>query len=205
MKLKLKILITFKNLSTDIPYVHLKEKYERAVSANQQNVEAICISSYSKRLKEVNARYVNLKFIDDKHFIFFSNYESPKSRDFESHDQITALFYWSSIDTQIRMKANIEKTSSDYNQQYFSPRDINKNALAISSKQSEKIDSYEDVQRNYKKSLNNDDLSACPDYWGGFKFKPYYFEFWEGHKSRLNKREIFQLDNNDWIKYFLQP
>ena len=44
-----------------------------------------------------------------------------------------------------------------------------------------------------------------PDYWGGFKFKPYYFEFWEGHKSRLNKREIFKLDNNDWTKYFLQP
>ena len=198
-------MITFKNLSKDIPYVLFKEKYERAVSANQQNVEAICISSYSKSLKEVNARFVNLKFVDEKDFIFFSNYESPKSRDFESHAQITALFYWSSIDTQIRMKANIEKTSSDYNQEYFSPRDINKNALAISSKQSKKIDSYEDVERNYKKSLDNDDLSVCPDYWGGFKFKPYYFEFWEGHKSRLNKREIFQFDNNEWIKYFLQP
>ena len=32
------------------------------------------------------------------------------------------------------MKANIEKTSNDYNQEYFEPRDIHKNALAISSK-----------------------------------------------------------------------
>ena len=99
----------------------------------------LCISSYSKNLEEVNARFVNLKFVEDKHFIFFSNYESPKSRDFESHTQITALFYWSSIDTQIRMKANIEKTSNDYNQEYFRPRDIHKNALAISSKQSKKL------------------------------------------------------------------
>ncbi len=198
-------MITFKNLSNDIPYLLFKEKYERAESASQKNAEAICISSYSKNLKEVNARFVNLKFVEDKHFIFFSNYESPKSRDFESHAQITALFYWSSIDTQIRMKANIEKTSNDYNQEYFTSRDIHKNALAISSKQSKKIDSYEDVQRNYKKSLDDDDLSICPDHWGGFKFKPYYFEFWEGHKSRLNKREIFKLDNHDWIKYFLQP
>ena len=112
-------MITFKNLSKDIPYILFKEKYERAESANQQNVEAMCISSYSKNTKEVNARFVNLKLVEDRNFIFFSNYESPKSRDFESHAQITALFYWSSIDTQIRMKANIEKTPADYNQKYF--------------------------------------------------------------------------------------
>ena len=65
-------MITFKNLSKDIPYVLFKDKYERAESANQQNVEAMCISSYSKTLEEVNARFVNLKFVEDRHFIFFS-------------------------------------------------------------------------------------------------------------------------------------
>ena len=61
-------MITFKNLSKDIPYVLFKDKYERAESANQQNVEAMCISSYSKTLEEVNARFVNLKFVEDRHF-----------------------------------------------------------------------------------------------------------------------------------------
>lgn len=198
-------MITFKNLSKDIPYILFKKGYERAESANQQNVEAMCISSYSKNIKEVNARFVNLKLVEDRNFVFFSNYESPKSRDFESHAQITALFYWSSTDTQIRMKANIEKTPADYNQKYFTSRDIHKNALAISSKQSKKIASYEDVQRNYKKSLDNDDLLVCPDYWGGFKFKPYYFEFWEGHRSRLNKRIAFKIEDNNWVQNVLQP
>ena len=198
-------MIIFKNTSKEIPYAIFKKKYDLAVAANQQNIEAVCISSYSKASEEVNARFVNLKFVDDKEFIFFSNYESPKSNDFETHKQVTALFYWESIDTQIRIKANIEKTSVDFNQEYFAPRDIHKNALAISSKQSQKIDSYEDVEKNYRQSLHEDDLSICPEYWGGFKFVPYYFEFWEGHISRLNKREIYELDNDNWQKYLLQP
>ena len=72
-------------------------KYDESLKANQQNIEAISISSYSDKNKEVNARYVNLKFVDDKKFIFFSNYLSPKSKEFNNHNQITALIYWNSI------------------------------------------------------------------------------------------------------------
>ena len=48
-------------------------------------------------------------------------------------------------------------------------------------------------------------LEKRPEYWGGYSFTPYYFEFWEGHKSRLNKREVFKKDTNDWVKTILQP
>ena len=34
--------------------------------------------------------------------------------------------------------------------------------------------------------------TARPDFWGGFSFVPYYFEFWQGHKNRLNKRHVFE-------------
>ena len=61
-----------------------------------------------KEVKEVNARFVNLKFVNDKNFIFFSNYNSPKSHDFREHNQITALIYWNNTNTQIKMKATIE-------------------------------------------------------------------------------------------------
>lgn len=198
-------MITFNNLSKDIPYSVFKEKYDASLKANQSNIEAICISSYSKNNKEVNARFVNLKFVKDKEFIFFSNYESPKSKDFKSHSQITALIFWSSTNVQIRMKANIQETSKEFNTLYFANRDKKKNALAISSDQSTKIASYDDVQKNYEKSLKGDNLVECPEYWGGYSFVPYYFEFWEGHKSRINKREVYEIKDNKWINYFLQP
>ena len=198
-------MICFLNQNNTAPYILLKKKYDEALNAGQKNIEAISISSYNSHIKEVDARFVNLKFVDDKNFIFFSNYNSPKSKAFNSHDQISATFFWSSTYVQIRMKARVNKTSPDYNNQYFKKRSADKNALAICSNQSQKISSYDDVLTKYEDTIKKDNLQKCPDYWGGFTFAPYYFEFWEGHDSRLNKRQVYEMKNGDWISYFVQP
>ena len=198
-------MIQFNNLNQEIPYLLFKAKYDEAFDADQKGIEAISISSFNKEMGEVDSRYVNLKFITNDEFIFFSNYDSPKASSFNSHSQIAALVYWPSINVQIRMKAKIKKTSNEYNQKYFFDRSEEKNALAISSNQSKPIDSYSQVKKNYNKSFKNDDLKKCPEYWGGFSFTPYYFEFWEGHESRINKREIFEKIDGVWKKSFLQP
>ena len=174
-------MIQFNNLSQETPYLILKTKYDEALDKGQKGIEAISISSYNTKMHEVDSRYVNLKFITNDEFIFFSNYNSPKASSFNSHNQIAALLYWPSINVQIRMRAKIKKTSNEYNQKYFFDRSEEKNALAISSNQSKPIDSYNQVKENYNKSLKNDDLKKCPDFWGGYSFTPYYFEFWEGH------------------------
>ena len=57
----------------------------------------------------------------------------------------------------------------------------------------------------YEKVLKNDNLKDCPEYWGGYTFVPYYFEFWEGHESRLNKREVYEMRNGHWEHFILQP
>ena len=198
-------MISFNNLNQETPYLLFKEKYDEALDAGQKVIEAISISSFNKQIHEVDSRYVNLKFIADDEFIFFSNYDSPKASSFNSHNQIAALIYWSSINVQIRMKAKIRKTSNEYNQKYFYDRSEEKNALAISSNQSKLIESYSHVKENYKRSLESDDLKKCPEYWGGFSFTTYYFEFWEGHESRINKREVFDKIDGVWKHSFLQP
>jgi len=198
-------MIQFNNLNLEIPYQLLKEKYDEALNAGQRGIEAISISSYNKDISEVDSRYVNLKFITNDEFIFFSNYDSPKASSFSSHDQIAALVYWPSINLQIRMRAKIKRTTDEYNQNYFFDRSEEKNALAISSNQSKPIDSYNQVKENYNKSLKNDDLKKCPEFWGGYSFTPYYFEFWEGHESRLNKREVYEKSDDSWNHLILQP
>ena len=106
---------------------------------------------------------------------------------------------------QIRIKATISKTSDEYNQNYFFNRSEEKNALAISSNQSRPIKSYIKVEENYNRTLKNDNLKKCPEYWGGYSFIPYYFEFWEGDESRINKREVFDQTDGTWKHSFLQP
>ena len=198
-------MIQFNNLNQETPYQLLKEKYDEAMNAGQKGIEAISIASYESKKNEVDSRYVNLKFISNDEFIFFSNYESPKAKAFNSHNEIAALIYWSSTNIQIRMKAKIKKTSKEFNQKYFFDRLEEKNSIAISSNQSKTIDSYNKVKENFNKSLKNDDLKKCPEYWGGYSFKPYVFEFWEGHESRINKREVFNKIDGVWEQSFLQP
>lgn len=198
-------MIKFKDISSEKPYSEFISRYEAALKMKQENIEAISISSYSRKLNEVNSRYVNLKLVDNKDFIFFTNYKSPKAQDFKEHNQVTALIYWNSINTQIRIKAYLKKTSKEFNQIYFSTRSRKKNALAISSKQSQLIDSYKTIRDNFNKALLTENLTDCPEYWGGFALTPYYFEFWKGHKLRLNKRLVFEMVKGNWKQSILEP
>ena len=185
-------MITFLEQSSEKPYKHFKSLYERALENNQRGIEAISVSSYDKENKEVEARYVNLKYVICNEWIFFSNYRSPKAIQFESHNQVSVLIYWGNINTQIRLKAKISKTASKFSDEHFQGRTIEKNALAISSSQSKMIQSYNEVAKNFQSTLKSMTAeTARPEFWGGFSFIPYYFEFWQGHENRLNKRHVF--------------
>lgn len=199
-------MIKFNNISQEVPYSLFKEKYLEASGAGQKNIEASAISSFAKKTNEVDSRYVNIKYVNDLSFIFFSNYNSKKANQFFGHKQVSMLFFWNSINTQIRIKAHISRLSIEENREYFSKRNLSKNALSISSNQSKEIKSYDEVLIKYNKTLNDADLKKCPEYWGGYSLLPYEFEFWKGHKNRLNKRNLFRLEaNRNWENVILEP
>jgi pyridoxamine 5'-phosphate oxidase len=199
-------MIKINNISTDYPYQIFDRCYKKANAAGQKAIEAIAISSFNVLENEVESRFVNLKYINDNEWIFFSNYLSPKAMQFQSHDQISALMYWGAINTQIRLKARIKKTSQEFSDFHFQNRSKEKNALAISSSQSKPTDSFDLVKENFQITLASmDSHPSRPEYWGGYSFIPYYFEFWEGHENRLNKRHVFSLEDGSWRETLLQP
>jgi pyridoxamine 5'-phosphate oxidase len=198
-------MILIKNLSSEVPFQIFYKKYKHAHECGQKHIEAACVSSYSKRNNEVNSRFVNIKYLIKKELIFFSNYESIKAEEFAEHSQVSATFFWNEINTQVRIKAHVEKTSYSFNQEHFSKRNKEKNALSISSYQSKEIDSYDEVLNNYNKIFKSNDLFHCPKYWGGYSLLPYCFEFWVGNNSRINKREVYKKHHSKWNHFILQP
>ena len=199
-------MIKFLNLNSEKPYIHFQSLYQEALDNGQKGIEAISVSSYNQIKKEVEARYVNLKYIADNEWIFFSNYHSPKASQFESHSQVSILIYWASINAQIRMKAKIFKTSSKFSDEHFQGRTKEKNALAISSNQSQTIESFDEVAKNFNETLDAmTSETVRPNFWGGYSFIPYYFEFWQGHENRLNKRHAFKQEDDQWTEQLLQP
>ena len=199
-------MINLDKMDVSEPYDIFRKYYEEAIKKEQMIIEAISISSYDKKNSIVDSRFVNLKYVINDEWIFFSNYNSPKSIQFKSHEQISAVIFWNSINVQIRMKAKIQKTNSEFSNKHFLSRDKTKNLLAILSQQSEPVSSYDDFLRNYEKNLSSKQKTITrPEYWGGFSFTPYYFEFWEGHNSRINKRKFYELKKQEWKSGFLQP
>ena len=201
-------MIIFENLPSEKPYKEFSSFYNKAKSLGQTQIEAMAISSYNSSKKQVDSRYVNLKYIIGEEWIFFSNYNSKKASDFSSNKFISALFFWQSINLQVRIKAEVFKTSEDFSDKHFSVRELDKNVLAISSRQSQKIESYEMVKENFNKTLDDaSSIKSRPSYWGGFSFKPFEFEFWQGNESRLNKRESYSFDRvkESWNYSILEP
>ena len=131
-------MIEFIDLYKNIPVSKFLELYYEAVKKKQTLPEAVCISSIDSKNMEIDSRLVNLKYIFKDEWIFFSNYNSPKSKQFDSHKQISANFFWESITTQIRIKAKIRKSDSKFSDYHFNKRTKEKNALSIISSQSKK-------------------------------------------------------------------
>ena len=187
------------------PYSIFQNYYDLAIKHNQGAIEAIAIASLNKNTLEVESRFVNLKYIIDDNWIFFSNYNSNKATNFKTHNQISALMYWNTINTQIRIKAKVYRCDENFSDQHFKNRSRDKNALAISSDQSKKIDSYDSIKKKYNKKFESSSNLTRPNYWGGYRFIPYYFEFWEGNNSRINKRVAFEKNKMKWNTFILEP
>jgi len=199
-------MIKISNLDQTPPYKKFKFFYDEAIKNNQSSIEAMTIASYSTKHNEVDSRFVNLKYIQKDKWIFFSNYDSKKAEQFNSHNQVSALLYWNKIDVQIRIKGKVEKTQEDISDNHYSDRKIFKNALAHSSQQSQKVNSFKLIEDKYNEVLKKENLlKKRPENWGGYSITPYYIEFWKGQESRLNHREVFELKNYEWVSFILQP
>lgn len=200
-------MIKFFDIDSSKPFLKFIENYKEAEQKNQKNIEAVCISSYNPTNNQVSSRFVNLKYIKKNKMYFFSNYESPKARDFFEHRQVAANFFWNSINVQIRIKGEIFIASNEESDAHFLQRSKEKNVLSICSNQSKVINSYEDVIEKYNSTFNQiiqNDINR-PDHWGGFYIVPSDIEFWFGNDFRINKRTLYKLRNENWKKFILEP
>lgn len=189
------------------PMNKLHKLYNQAEKKSQKNIEALCIGSFCVDSNKPSNRIVNIKYIQNDELIFFSNYKSKKAAEFEKCNKVACIFYWNTINCQIRIEGEIKKTTKAFSDKHFKTRSQDKNILSIVSSQSQKISSFQEMKERYEKKLKHNHKNSLnrPIYWGGYKIIPNYFEFWKGHNSRLNKREVYEMQKDSWINYQLQP
>jgi len=137
-----------------------------------------------------SVRTVLLKGVDDRGFIFYTNYDSRKAREMEATGRASLLFFWPSLERQVRIDGTVERVSPAESDAYFETRPLDSRLSVYASRQSEAIesrevleDAFERVRRTY-----GDGPVPRPDWWGGYRIVPDEFEFWQGRASRLHDR-----------------
>ena len=198
-------MINFKSKKYNRPLNRLKDIYFQSKDIGQKNIEALYLSTCGRDLKPTS-RLINIKYITETSLVFFSNYDSKKAEDIKYNKNISGVFFWNNINVQIRLEGIINKLDPIESNEYFAQRSLEKNILAISSSQSNIIKSYDEVVKKYNNVKNNEHaITKRPSYWGGYELKPNFYEFWYGHKNRLNKRVAYKYENDNWNKFYLEP
>jgi len=178
-------------------------------SAQENNIlepNAMTLSTFSDT-SGINSRTVLLKGVEEKGFIFYTNYNSRKGVDINNNNNVSLVFLWKEIEKQIIVKGKASKISKNESKKYFESRPRKSKIAAWASKQSSEIKDEKELNSRFleyeKKFL--DDKIPLPDFWGGYIIVPDSIEFWIGRKSRMHDRIIYLKNNDDWVIKKLYP
>jgi pyridoxamine 5'-phosphate oxidase len=162
---------------------------DQAMAADPQEFTAMTLAT-ADREGRPSARVVLLKGVDERGFVFYTNYESRKGRELLENPRAALVFYWAALDRQVRVEGRVERTSREESEAYFLSRPLGSRLGAWASPQSERISGREEIERRVEEVERRfpDGEVPLPDSWGGFRVRPEEIEFWQGRTSRLHDR-----------------
>ena len=190
----------------DNPIEQFKLWFEKAQKSNVIEPNAMVLSTIQKN-NTPTSRTVLLKEIDKNGFIFFTNYDSRKSKNIKNNKYVSTLFLSKKIERQIIINGICKKISKTKSEKYFKSRPRKSKIASWASIQSSLLESPSVLLKRFQdfenKFLNKE--VPYPNNWGGYIIIPKSIEFWQGKSSRMHDRILYSKNNNLWNKIRLYP
>jgi pyridoxamine 5'-phosphate oxidase len=155
-----------------------------------------------------SARTVLLKGVDERGFVFFTNYESRKGQELTSNPRGALVFVWHmEPKRQVLVQGRVERVPREESEAYFATRPRGSRLAALVSNQSRPLESRKQLEDAFAEaeSTYSDDV-PLPEHWGGFVLEPDTIEFWESRPNRLHERVRFSKnEDGNWGAERLAP
>lgn len=155
-----------------------------------------------------SGRVVLLKGVDERGFIFFTNYDSRKGREIAENANVALVFYWPDQERQVCIAGQATKVPQAESEVYFKSRPRGSRLAAWASNQSQAVENRDVLEARWREldAKYPGDAVPMPSNWGGFVVAPVRVEFWQGRPSRLHDRfRYLKLADGKWLIERLCP
>jgi pyridoxamine 5'-phosphate oxidase len=181
---------------------------EEARAKEINDPEAMCLASADANGLP-NARMVLLRGFDERGFVFYTNRESAKGQELESHPMAAGVLHWKGLRKQFRFRGPVEHVSEAESDLYFAGRPRDSRIGAWASAQSRPLESRFALEKAVAAQAARFGLGDVPrpPHWGGYRIRPVEIEFWTDKPFRLHERLCYRRSEpqGDWTCEALYP
>ena len=172
---------------------------------NDPNALALATTSETN---EPSVRIVLLKGLSSRGFVFYTNFNSPKSNDLKKNSKASMCFHWKSLQRQVRVSGNVTQVADKEADLYFNTRPYESRIGAWASDQSRLMKDRKELLNkiaDFKKKYSDEKKVPRPKHWSGWCLSPSSIEFWLGDEYRIHERLKYTQTSGKWKKEILYP
>jgi len=189
------------------PFQQFQVWFDQALSAQLLEPNAMTLATVTAEGKP-SARVVLLKHFNEQGFVFYSNYHSRKGQELGQNPWAALVFWWASLERQVRIEGRVEQVSEQESDAYFYSRPWGSRLGAWASEQSQVVSDRQVLEQRLVEleQQYQDQEIPRPPHWGGYRLVPIAIEFWQGRPNRLHDRLSYhRLEDGNWQIERLSP
>jgi pyridoxamine 5'-phosphate oxidase len=188
-------------------FVRLYKKLLLIGAAELMEANSMTLATADKQGRP-SARTVLLKGVDNRGFVFYTNYDSRKGHELAENPHAALVFYWPDLERQVCVAGQIQPLPKEESEAYHNSRPRGSRIAAWASNQSHSIKDRAELEARWKEFETRypDENVPKPPHWGGYVLSPDRIEFWQGRPNRMHDRFSYtRQPDKTWTVERLAP